>query len=68
MPRTSALRAYRHRVRKSSCKGLRKRTCRKTPGCKIARGTKRRFCRKSGNKRRKSSSSKTKKSKFFFKF
>lgn len=66
MPRSSALRAYRRRVRKSSCKGLRKRTCRKTPGCKIARGTKRRFCRKSGNRRRKSS--KTQKSKSFFKF
>lgn len=52
MPRTSALKTYRRRVHASRCKGLRKKTCRKVPGCSYARGSKRHFCRKSGNKHR----------------
>lgn len=52
MPSRSALTVYRKRVKSSSCRGLRGRTCDKRPGCKSARGTKRSFCRKSGNTRR----------------
>ena len=53
MARSSALRTYSRRVRKSKCKGLRGRTCNKTKGCKYtSKGTKRNFCRKSSIRRR----------------
>ena len=52
MPSKSAVTVYRKRVKSSKCRGLRGRTCNKRPGCKSARGTKRSFCRKSGNTRR----------------
>jgi len=44
-------RAYRARVKKSSCRGKRGRTCNKTKGCKYTRGKKRKYCRKSKNKK-----------------
>jgi len=52
MSRVSVLKTYRKRVSNSRCRKLGKRTCRKTSGCKYARGTKRRFCRKKSNTRR----------------
>ena len=44
-------RAYRARVKRSSCRGKRGRTCNKTKGCKYTRGKKRRYCRKSKNRK-----------------
>ena len=52
MPRSSAKRSYRRRVRSSKCRGLRLRTCGKTQGCKTSSGKKRSFCRKAKNTRR----------------
>ena len=52
MPRTSALKTYRKRVSSSKCRSLKRRTCKSKSGCKYASGSKRRFCRKSGNTRR----------------
>lgn len=52
-PRSSALRTYRRRVKSSSCRKLRARTCNRTPGCKYTtKGTKRNFCRKGKNSSR----------------
>ena len=44
-------RVYRARVKKSSCRGKRGRTCNKSKGCKYTRGKKRKYCRKKKNKR-----------------
>ena len=52
MPRSSALRAYRRRVKTSVCRGLKRRTCKGKMGCKYVSGSKRKFCRKSGNTKR----------------
>ena len=52
MPSKSAKMEYRRRVKSSSCRGLRGRTCSKKPGCKSASGTKRTFCRKKHNTKR----------------
>ncbi len=50
-PSKSTLKVYRTRVRTSSCRGLRGRTCNKKPGCKhTTKGKKRNFCRKNKNK------------------
>jgi hypothetical protein len=48
-----ARKSYRRRVKGSSCRGKRARTCNKTKGCKRASGKKRSFCRKKKNTRRK---------------
>ena len=56
MPRSSALRAYRRRVKTSACRGLQRRTCKGKMGCKYVSGSKRKFCRKSGNTKRHSMS------------
>ena len=56
MPRSSALRAYRKRVKTSACRGLQRRTCKGKSGCKYSSGSKRKFCRKSRNTRRHSMS------------
>uniref|UniRef100_A0A6C0B0Q7 Uncharacterized protein n=1 Tax=viral metagenome TaxID=1070528 RepID=A0A6C0B0Q7_9ZZZZ len=56
MPRSSALRAYRKRVKGSACRGLKRRTCKGKSGCKYVSGSKRRFCRKGRNTRRHSMS------------
>ena len=56
MPRSSALRAYRRRVKTSACRGLQRRTCKGKQGCKYVSGSKRKFCRKSGNTKRHSMS------------
>lgn len=42
-------RVYRSRVKKSSCRGKRGRTCNKSKGCKYTRGKKRQYCRKKKN-------------------
>ena len=42
-------RAYRARVKKSTCRGKRGRTCKKTKHCKYTRGKKRQYCRKKKN-------------------
>ena len=42
---------YSRRVKASPCRGKAGRSCRK-PRCKMARGTKRRFCRKRKNSNR----------------
>jgi hypothetical protein len=44
-------RAYRARVKRSSCRGKRGRTCNKTKGCKYTRGKKRKYCRKKKNRK-----------------
>ena len=55
MATKSMLKTYRKRVKSSSCRGLRGRTCAKRPGCKSARGTKRSFCRTKKNATRRRS-------------
>lgn len=47
-----ARKSYRRRVKASSCRGKRARTCTKSHGCKHAKGKKRSFCRKKKNTRR----------------
>lgn len=41
---------YRMRIKNSPCRKLRKATCRRKYGCKMANGTKRRYCRKRMNR------------------
>ena len=41
---------YRARIKKSLCKGKQGKKCTKVKGCKIAKGSKRSFCRKKKNK------------------
>ena len=50
--RTSAKRSYRRRVRSSKCRKMRAAICTRTSGCKMARGKKRSFCRKTRNTKR----------------
>jgi len=45
----SRRRSYRRHSKNSSCKGLSMRTCRRKPGCTVAKGSKRNFCRTSKN-------------------
>ena len=45
----SRRRSYARRVRKSPCRGKGPATCRRTSGCKMSKGKKRTFCRKSRN-------------------
>lgn len=40
---------YRARIKKSLCKGKQGKKCTKVKGCKIAKGSKRSFCRKKKN-------------------
>jgi hypothetical protein len=47
--RTNKRKIYRLRVRKSACRKLGRATCRRKSGCKMANGTKRRYCRKNKN-------------------
>lgn len=47
----SKLSVYRRRVKSSTCRGKRARTCNRTKKCKYAMGKKRSFCRKRGNER-----------------
>ena len=44
-------RAYRARVKRSSCRGKRGRTCNKTKNCKYTRGKKRKYCRRKKNRK-----------------
>jgi hypothetical protein len=50
--RSSAKRSYRRRIAHSKCRKLTRAKCSKTRGCKMAKGKKRTFCRKSRNTRR----------------
>lgn len=52
MPSSGAKRSYRRRVRASKCRGKKGYSCAAAPGCKMSKGKKRRFCRKSKNTRR----------------
>ena len=45
----SIQRSYRRHSKSSKCKGKGPATCRRTPGCKVASGQKRRFCRTKKN-------------------
>ena len=59
----STRKVYRSRVKASKCRGKRASSCRQAPGCKLALGKKRSFCRKTKNtKTRKSGGRKTRKS------
>jgi hypothetical protein len=44
-----ALRSYRRRVKRSTCRRKTNKRCRSSHGCKIARGRKRTFCRRAAN-------------------
>lgn len=48
----SARRSYRRRVKSSKCRGLKSPACNSTSGCKMTKGKKRSFCRKSKITRR----------------
>lgn len=48
----SARRSYRRRVKSSKCRGLKPGMCLAKAGCKMTRGKKRSFCRKSRSTRR----------------
>lgn len=47
----SVRRIYRRRIKNSICIKKRSDKCRKTSGCKYARGRKRSYCRKSRNRK-----------------
>ena len=49
MSSLTSRRVYRSRVKRSSCRKLRGRTCNKRSNCKYASGSKRGFCRKRKN-------------------
>lgn len=44
-----ALRSYRRRVKRSTCRSKTSKRCRASPGCEVARGRKRTFCRRAAN-------------------
>ena len=52
MPRSSAKRSYRRRIKTSNCRGLKLKKCNKNKTCKYAQGKKRSFCRKLINTQR----------------
>lgn len=47
----SVRRVYRKRVKNSTCRNKRSTVCTKTVGCKVARGRKRTYCRKTRNRK-----------------
>lgn len=47
----ATLRVYRQRVKRSTCRRRLRGNCRRTATCKVARGTKRTFCRTKKNKK-----------------
>lgn len=50
--KTSKKAIYRRRVKNSTCRKVkRSAVCKRTAGCKYASGSKRRYCRKSKNRR-----------------
>lgn len=57
----TTLKVYRKRVKASKCRGKRASSCRQAPGCKLATGTKRSFCRKTKNTKVSKKSNKTRK-------
>lgn len=46
---TAKRKSYRKRGKMSACKGKKPYACAAKPGCKITRGKKRQFCRKTRN-------------------
>ena len=44
-----ALRSYRRRVKRSTCRKKTLRRCRAASGCEVAKGRKRTFCRRAAN-------------------
>ena len=54
---SSTKRIYRKRVSKSPCRGKKNVSCKKSRGCKVAKGKKRSFCRKQINTKRNKSPS-----------
>ena len=57
----ATLRAYRKRVKASTCRRRLRGSCRRTPGCKLASGSRRRFCRKTKNTKLRRNTNKTRK-------
>lgn len=51
---------YKTNSKRSLCKSKSDKKCKKLKGCKVAKGTKRRFCRKIKNKSYKNKSKKSK--------
>ena len=51
--KSKAMRSYRRRVKRSTCRNKTMKRCRSAPGCAIARGRKRTFCRRAANVSRK---------------
>ena len=52
-PSPETRKLYRMRIKRSLCKGKKSKKCNKLKGCKYAsKGTKRKFCRKKRNTRR----------------
>ena len=47
--KNKAMRSYRRRVKRSTCRNKTMKRCRSAPGCAIARGRKRTFCRRAAN-------------------
>jgi len=51
-PTSSAKKSYRKRVRSSACRGIKSTSCANKSGCKMSKGKKRSYCRKTKNARR----------------
>lgn len=52
MPSSGAKKSYRRRLRSSPCRGRKAYSCAAKSGCKMSKGKKRSFCRRSKNSRR----------------
>ena len=52
MPSSGAKKSYRRKLRASPCRGKKSYACAAAPGCKMSKGKKRSFCRRSKNSRR----------------
>ena len=52
MPSSGAKKSYRRKLRASPCRGKKGSSCASAPGCKMSKGKKRSFCRRSKNTRR----------------
>ncbi len=48
----SRRRSYARHLKASPCRGKKRATCRRSPGCTYANGMKKKFCRKSNNSKR----------------
>lgn len=52
VPSSGAKKSYRRKLRSSACRGKKGYACAAAPGCKMSKGKKRSFCRRSKNTRR----------------